>query len=302
MNKIIKSTAVAAAAVVAATGLAQVASATAPASTTTIRQADLIGGLSDTRSSGHVTFLTDGLHVMTDDATSQAKAAEYFSVTGALPSTASLTWFGTQPQPGQQIVFDYDGITGNGNDYNILVGEPVYGANWWLTGGSSADAKAADPSGANDGGNGSAWFGTLAEWKTAMPAARILAGGFSLGSGVKGDGVLESITYDSNEYRFTSAAAAPVPTVVNVTGKSKATVGASSLRFDLSSKAQPANSVLGTKLAWKVVVDGKTVFTTKQGFGDLDTVVANFAKHSGNHVVDLYKNGVKGRHIIVHVS
>ena len=55
------------------------------ASTVTIRQADLITALSATKSAGHVSFRADGLHVWTDDATSNAKAAEYFAVTGPDP-------------------------------------------------------------------------------------------------------------------------------------------------------------------------------------------------------------------------
>ena len=189
------------------------------ASVVTIRPSDLIPALSDTRSAGHVEFLGDGIHAWTDDATSNAKAAEYFALSGPIPSTASMEWFGTQPQAGQQLVFDVDGVDGNGNDWNILVGEPVYGANWWLTNGSSADAKAVDPSGANDGGNGSIWFGTLAEWGAALPNARVYAGGFSLGSGVKGDGVIHSITYGGTTYGFTSNPSATT-TIRNVHGTS----------------------------------------------------------------------------------
>src|SRR5262245_7654822 len=126
-----------------------------------VREADLVTELNDVRSSGHYDFLAEGVHVKTDDATGQAKVALYFKATGAFPTTGGVEWYGTSPAPGAQLVFDADNITGNGNDYNVLVGESVYGHNWWLTSGSSADAKAADPSGANDGGNGSAWFGTL---------------------------------------------------------------------------------------------------------------------------------------------
>ena len=153
-------------------------------------------------------------------------------------------------------MFDADGIDGNGNDYNILVGEPVYGANWWLTNGSSADAKAADPSGANDGGNGSAYFGTLAEWKTALPNARVYAGGFSLGSGVKGDGVIDSITYGATTYRFTKTTP-EVKTVRNVHGTSSIVRRPHGVRVDLRSELQPANTVLGKKLHWVVKVDGR---------------------------------------------
>lgn len=266
----------------------------------TIRQADLIAALSDTRPLGHVTFLSDGLHVKTDDGLSHdQKAAEYFAVNGPIPTSASLDWFGTQPQPGQQIVFDVDGVTGNSNDYNILVGEPVYGANWWLTNGSSADAKAADPSGANDGGNGSAYFGTLAEWKSALPAdARIWAGGFSLGSGVKGDGVIDSITYGATTYRFTKTAP-EVKTVRNVHGTSSIVRRTHGVRVDLRSEPQPANTVLGKKLHWVVKVDGRVAMNVRQGFGDHDVLRQHFAIGSGKHRIEIIKNGVEVRNRVV---
>ena len=127
---------------------------------------DLVTALNDVRSGGHYEFLSEGVHVWTDSNTSQDKVALYFPVTDAFPTTGNVEWFGTTPAPGAQLVFDVDNITGNGNDYNVLVGESVYGANWWLTNGSSAAAKAADPSGAENGGNGSEWFGTLAQWKS----------------------------------------------------------------------------------------------------------------------------------------
>src|SRR5690242_20225610 len=48
--------------------------------TVMIRPGDFVQALSDTRSAGHVDFLKEGLHVKTDDTTSNSKAAEYFSV------------------------------------------------------------------------------------------------------------------------------------------------------------------------------------------------------------------------------
>ena len=58
--------------------------------TTMIRQGDFVSALGDTRTSGHVAFLKEGLHVWTDDTSSNAKAAEYFSVPSqSLPDSAS---------------------------------------------------------------------------------------------------------------------------------------------------------------------------------------------------------------------
>jgi hypothetical protein len=268
------------------------------ASVVTIRPSDLIAALSDTRSAGHVEFLGDGIHAWTDDATGNAKAAEYFALSGPIPSTASMEWFGTQPQAGQQLVFDVDGVDGNGNDWNILVGEPVYGANWWLTNGSSADAKAVDPSGGNDGGNGSAWFGTLAEWGAALPNARVYAGGFSLGSGVKGDGVIHSITYGGTTYGFTSNPSTTT-TIRDVHGTSKVVVRPRGVRVHLRSEAQPANTVIGKNLKWRVKVDGRVVFRASQGFGAHDVVRQHFAVGSGKHKIKVFKNGQRVRKVVV---
>ena len=290
--------AVVAASAVAATCLIGAAHAAGPSTTVTIRQTDLISAFSDTRSAGHVSFLGDGVALVTDDTTSNAKAAEYFPLTGALPDSASLEWYGTQPQPGQQIVFDADGVTGNGNDYNVLVGEPVYGANWWLTNGSSADAKAADPSGADNSGNGSDYFGTLAAWKAALPNARILAGGFSLGSGVKGSGVVRSETYGDTLYKFTNAAA-PAPVVqapaADVHGSAAVTKTArrhaTLVQVVLSSEKQPAGTTLGSRLGWRITSDGFTVFSTNQQFDDQDVWTARFRQGTGKHVVKVFMNG-----------
>ena len=298
-----RTTAALAFAAIAATGLMTSAQAADPTTTVTIRQGDL--NTSETRTAGHVDFLGDGLAVWTDDASGQAKAAGYFALSGALPDSASMDWYGTQPQPGQQIVFDVDGTTGNGNDFNILVGEPVYGDNWWLTPGSSDDAKAADPSGAENGGNGSEWFGTLADWKTNLPNARILAGGFSLGSGVKGSGVIASMTYDATRYRFTNAAA-PAPVVespADVTGSftdvAKQKKHGFKVKVHLDSDKMPAGKVLGKRLEWKITVDGKAAFSTTQQFDDHDVWSHRFANHSGKHKVRVYQAGQLVKKIVV---
>lgn len=178
-------------------------------STVWLRQADFIPALSDTRSSGHLQFIPDGLHLWTDDNSSQAKVAEYWPVAGSLADMdgSALTWWGTSPAPGAQIVFSADGNLDptSANFYNILVGEPdFYGDDWWLTNGSSAMAKGVCPS--TTGGFGSACHGTLAQWATALPNAKVYAGGFSLGSGVLGNGLLYAATYGNTTYHFTNSA------------------------------------------------------------------------------------------------
>ena len=194
----------------AAAALVTVVAAATPASAaerTVIVPDDFIPTLSDTRADGHYEVRGTGLRVWTDNpvaSSSTNKVAEYWAApAGPLPTSASMVYTATTGgAPGAQIVFDVDSITGNGNDYNILVGESVYGDNWWLTRSSSAEAKAADPSGADNGGNGSEWFGTLEQWEAALGGENVLAYGFSLGSGVKGDGVIESMTFGGTTYTF----------------------------------------------------------------------------------------------------
>lgn len=193
-----------AAAVVTAVAAAAPASA---AERTVLVPDDFIPELSATNVDGHYELQGGGLRVWTDNAnagSSTNKVAEYWAAPGgALPTSGSMDYNRTSGSaPGMQIVFDLDGIAGNGNDYNILVGESIYADNWWLTRSSSDDAKAADPSGAQNGGNGSEWFGTLAQWEAALDQESVKAYGFSLGSGVRGDGVIESMAFGEERYTF----------------------------------------------------------------------------------------------------
>ncbi|KQM82121.1 Ig-like domain-containing protein [Agromyces sp. Leaf222] len=176
---------------------------------------------SETRATGHYERTADGLHIWTEGATSTDKVAGYLNVDLPLASTLSggIDYAATSGiTPGAQFAVDIDG---NGSPDGILVGESVYGENWWLTNGSSAAFKALDPSGAEDGGNGSAHFGTLAQWSAAAPAARIVKVGFSLGSGVKGDGVVRAVVAGGTRFTFDAnppVGVAPVITKVIADG------------------------------------------------------------------------------------
>lgn len=256
-----------------------------------IRQADFLSQFSDTRSEGHWAFLAEGLHVWTDSNTSQSKAAEYFALSGDLGDMvgSTYTWYGTVNQPGQQIVFWANGApTG---PPSILVGEAVYNGDWWLTPGSEATAQGACPE--TSGGSGSACHGTLEQWAAALPNAQVVAGGFSLGSGLQGDGVLVSQTYGATTYVFTDEPVVVPPTPKDVTGKVKTTVKKkkNKAKIKLISDAQPADSVLGKKLSWTVIVDGKTEYKATQGFGSKDVIVRKFKNNTGAHKIKVQKNG-----------
>ena len=151
----------------------------------------------DTRSAGHVEYVTNGLHVWTDDATSNAKVSEGIPANFPLKNTGalSLAWTGSTPPPGINLFVNF-GADGNGT----LVYESVYGQDLWLTNGSSAAVKAKAP--VNGGGNGSQWHGTITQWLSVYPDAQVVGIAYSLGSGVKGDGVISSITAGCTSYTF----------------------------------------------------------------------------------------------------
>lgn len=275
------------------------------ASPVTIRPSDL--NTAETRSAGHVEFLRNGIHVYTDDATGNAKAAGYFAVPAQpLPSSALLTWTGTQPQPGGQIVFDTDGDRANANSYNILVFEPVYGNDVWMTGGSARATQRGITCPSTTGGSGSDCHGTLAEWATANPTFEMYAGGFSLGSGVKGDGVIERVQYGSTVYEFTNLPVAQdgaqgpqgntgpqgaqaTATVADAVGSYSVVRVKHGVRVTLRTDAV-ANATTGKSVRWIVKADKKRVATATQALGASDSVVVRFPKKSGGHTVTIKKN------------
>ena len=163
---------------------------------------DFDHSLSDTRATGHYGVQGTGLHVWTEGTTSTDKVAEYVATSAPLATVGepSLEFTNTSGGgvPGFQLVIDFDG---NGSADGILVGEPgVYGNDWWASNGSAQFVKDGAPS--HTGGFGSANHGTLDQWRAAFPNANVVAFGFSLGSGVKGDGVIDAINFDGTRYTF----------------------------------------------------------------------------------------------------
>ncbi len=154
-----------------------------------------------TRATGHNDFLNDGVHVWTEGSSSTDKAAGYFDVHLPLADvgTPTLEWVGSAATPGLQLTTDFDG---DGDVDGILVGETVYGDNWWV--GSVQDAAVfAEPNTPpTTGGGGGPLNGTLDEWRTAYPNAEVVQAGWSMGSGVKGDGTIYGITVGETEYLF----------------------------------------------------------------------------------------------------
>ena len=171
---------------------------------------------SQTRSQGTNEFVEGGLRVTTfsdDDNGSpdQRKAAAYDLIDVALseigtPALVIAPGF-TGVRPSLQLGFDAEG---DGTQDAYLVGEPwVYGggawsltvngdwadANFWVTGSNGFGVPS---------GGGYPGLGTLNDYLLANPEARITSYGYSLGSGVVGDAVINSITVACvmTEFRF----------------------------------------------------------------------------------------------------
>lgn len=153
----------------------------------------------DTRSAGHYEYVENGLHIWTDDASSNAKVSLGQALSFPLHDTGVLgvDWTGTSPAPGLNLFVDFDGDTAPDG---ILVYEAVYGQDLWLTGSSAQFVKDAAP--VIGGGNGSQWHGTIDQWLTKFPEAHVYGIAFALGSGVLGDGVINSITIACGTHTF----------------------------------------------------------------------------------------------------
>lgn len=167
---------------------------------------DFVESLSDTRATGSYKVEGTGLRFTTTGATGTDKVAEYVATNTPLADAGepTLDFDNTSGGgvPGFQLVVDFDG---DGSADGILIGEPgVYGNDWWLN--NAAEQSVKDGAPVTGGGSGSNWHGTLDQWRTAFPNAQVDAFGFSLGSGVKGDGVLDAINFAGVRYTF----AAPV--------------------------------------------------------------------------------------------
>lgn len=213
-----------------ATG-APVALTASPASAATnqvITPGSFVKAASDTRATGGWSFTAQGLHVFTTDsanpASSANKSAEYWNYAHKLTdvTSGSMDWTNTDAskttkEPSVQLVLDCNGAANPGG-YTVLVGEKAYanGNDWWSTRNPSTACGQAAP--VTGGSSGSQWHGTLAQWGTALPDAQIQLVGFSLGSGLYGDGTISKITLnaatDPTTFTFSDTVVSPTAGVV----------------------------------------------------------------------------------------
>jgi hypothetical protein len=159
-------------------GLLTAGSAQAAPAATIYVPDDFVPALSDTRATGSYEVEGTGLRLRTTGSTSTDKVAEYVATSTPLVSVGEPTLDYTNTLggvPGFQLVVDFDA---DGSADGILIGEPVYNGEWWLNNAADAFVKTGAP--ATGGGYGSQWHGTLDQWRTAFPAANVVAFGFSL--------------------------------------------------------------------------------------------------------------------------
>ena len=202
----IKRITLAAVAVTALTGLAPAANAAETTGTINV-PSDFVVELSSTGTTGSYEVSDTALHIATTGATSTDKVAEYVASNAALAAVGEPTLDYTNTSeagvPAAQLVVDFNN---DGSSDGILVGEPAsYGNDWWLNRTATEIAKAGAPE--TDGGSGSEWHGTLQQWRVAFPDAVVEAFGFSLGSGVLGDGLLTAINFAGTQYTFAKSEA-----------------------------------------------------------------------------------------------
>ena len=176
---------------------ASVANALSSIHTTSLQGWDL----TETRTTGHNQLVAGGLHVWTESNGTTDKAAGYYATAGLNLSdvdSASIDFASFEGgRPGLQLKIDRDG---NGSWDGNLVYEPWagYGADSWWTNKSGFGVS-------NKGFSDYMSVGTLAEYQSANPAAKVQAIGYSLGSGVKGDAIISKMTFGETSYTFNLA-------------------------------------------------------------------------------------------------
>jgi Bacterial Ig domain/Bacterial Ig-like domain (group 3) len=275
--------------------------------------------LSETRAKGHNVFREiGGVRVTTDPSDCNDpnpaggvycanKAAGYFPAPLALsaagePSMDYVHYSGTKPSV--QLVTDFDN---DGTPDGILVGETVYGNDWWVPGSAKQFVKDGAPS--HTGGSGSDNHGTLTEWRAAFPNAKILRAGWSLGSGAVGDGVINAITVGLTKYTFSGLNRAPVASNLAATtpaGTSvQVTLAATDPDGDSITYSSTDGTVVGNKLTYTAPKDftGTKVLaytvTDSKGASTNGTVTVTVTKASSTTTLKVVPGKIttKSKHI-----
>jgi hypothetical protein len=258
----------------------------------TITQSSNRIDFSETRATGHNDWTGDGLLVRTEGSTSTDKAAGYWACNFALADITNVSsdiYFHDPAHlavPGSQSVIDFDH---NGTPDGILVGEPVYGNDFWLSNGSAQFVKDGAPH--DGGGFGSEWYGTLAEWAQAFPGALYTNCGYSLGSGVQGDVEIKSMTFGDTQYRFTNIT--PPPTPVAPVGHVSETHACRTITVSESVDALGPDQVAQpATVAFRVLDNGKQVQSVSLAPGQSAQYSHTYPKNS-KHRIKVLQDGVQ---------
>jgi len=250
----------------------------------------LASWINDSGSGGHNELTPDGLHVWTDSNTSNDKDANYYYFAIHGKQNLELKDVGSPEidiapgfsgvRPSLQLTVDHNG---NGALYGNLVYEPwAYGnGKWW----SRKDFGIA-------GGMGYTSFGTLQDYLNENPNTKILAVGYSLGSGVKGDAVIKSISAGCVNYIFKSPAKPVLNTRTNET-------------FDT---IQGANDDSDTQNGDTIALNADITVPSQQNItksitlnGNYHTIYPTFTKtdNSNNSALAVFADGVRINELIV---
>ncbi|MGX5682001.1 cell wall-binding repeat-containing protein [Schumannella luteola] len=157
---------------------------------------------SQTRANGSNAYVLGGLKVATTTADYYGKAAGYKAIDIALSQVGDLgieltNTSGSIPSVQLGVDLDNDGT----QDGYLVWEESFYGDNLWASNGIVNHVPAFVGLPTEPGGGGSI-SGTIDQYLAAYPEARILSFGYSLGSGVIGSAVIQSITVGCTEYGF----------------------------------------------------------------------------------------------------
>lgn len=161
----------------------------------------------ETRSQGSNTYVSGGLAIETHNdadnndggAQDQRKAAGYkaVSIPLSLIGAPSIDYASASGSlPGINLTIDKDGD--GGNDGNLVYEPTLFGVgNWWSTQNLGVVSSQVIPNPSYQKS-----FGTLNDFLGSWPSAKIIAVGYSLGSGAVGAGVIHSITVGCLSYSF----------------------------------------------------------------------------------------------------
>ncbi len=238
--------------------------------------------LSETRTTGHNSLVSNGLRVWTEGNTSTDKAAGYFATNFVLadagvPNIEFESYTGGRPS--LQLGVDKDA---DGDWDGYLVYEPwAYAEGYYW---SSKDF------GINPG-MGYTSYGTLTEYLNANPDARVISIGYSLGSGVLGDAVINKITTGCAEYTFGTETNMPNFAIVNPGNESyvRGTQKIEAKITDESDIAKVLMNIAGISRSWN---NGSSTTITRTGDIFATTVNTTTIADGPVHVVLRGTDGV----------